>query len=493
MSTTTHELGSKKHVFIDWDLIEPGYGLGWGGERPQSWEMPTGVKLAVHHPRIDWQPLVECDREWESSINVYCSLFEDEGRYRLYYECHYDRERGGPNDLGAMMAYAESTDGVNWIKPNVGAISFDGSTDNNLVYALDVSLGRGGHGATVFKDPSASLDQRYKLVHMGGEGDVFHVYGAVSPDGLMWTALEKPVIPGYFSDTQSIVRFDEERGRYVGYFRGWTIHQRGRIHGRRTITFAESDSFESWPWPGEIVAPDAQDSADADIYTNGYHPWPGADAHLMFPAFYQRTMDIPEVHMLTSRDGVKWERLIREPVILDGEPGSDAEGGFYAGCGLVSMKPGEVSLPIGPVPRTHNQGHYAVGRTAPAPHRGYLCLATWRQDGFTSLEAESQGACTTVPFTFSGGRLEVNAWTRFGGEIRIEVVDATEETMSFTDSPTSPAIAGRGFQDCDPISGDALEHAVTWNGDSDLSAWSGKLVRLRLQMRRARLYSIRFV
>ena len=107
-----------------------------------------------------------------------------------------------------------------------------------------------------------------------------------------------------------------------------------------------------------------------------------------------------------------------------------------------------------------------------------------------SLEAESEGECSTVPITFSGNRLEVNAWTRFAGEIRVELADASEGvTADVLDKP----VAGRTFGDCDPISGDALKGVVTWKGESDLSAWAGKPVRMRLQMRRARLYALQFV
>ncbi len=477
-------LGNRKQVFINWDLIEPGYGVAWGGEKATSWEMPYGVRIAVHPPRVDPQPLVRPEHPWESYINAYSTLFEDEGRYRLYYECYYVGERDAGSDFDAMMAYAESTDGVNWVKPRIGAIRFNGSADNNLVYGLDLSLGRGTHGGTVFKDPNAPSDQRYKLVHTGREDGRLCVFGAVSPDGLRWKALERPLITDYVSDTQTVMRFDLEKGRYVGYFRGWKGGEPGRWHGRRTIAYAESDRFESWPVPQTIVAPDVNDNPDTDIYTNSYTRWPGAaDAHLMFPAFYQRASDVLEVHLMTSRDGLHWERPTRQPIIPGGEPGSNWEGGVYAGCGLVSMQPGEWSLPIGPKWHTHNQALFPERLPSTPPDRGYLCRAIWRQDGFTSLEAQTEGGCTTVPITFTGKRLEVNAWTRFAGEIRVELAEASGET-----------IAAHTFGDCDPISGDALKHTVTWKGESDLSAWAGnKPMRLRFWLRRARLYAIQFV
>ena len=342
-------LGTKKHVFIDWGLIEPGYGLSFGGQRPESWEMPYGVRLATHLPRIGEVPLVSADRPWESGnaksgIGVYSTLFEDGGLCRLYYDAgDVSGELDVDEDIGTqrILAYAESTDGAEWTKPNLGTVTYQGSRDNNLVYGLDASPGRDTHGATVFKDPSAPSQEAYKMVHIGTHEGRFCVYGAISPDGLHWTPIEKPLISEYLSDTQTVAHFDPEKGRYVGYFRGWTAHQHGTSHARRTIAYAETERFDEWPRPRTLLSTDTQDPPDADLYTNSYVPWPQADAHLLFPALYCRNTDKTEVHLMTSRDGQQWRRPLRQPVIPAGEPGSNSEGGVYAGCGLVSLTPGQ--------------------------------------------------------------------------------------------------------------------------------------------------------
>ena len=492
MAYEPFHLGSKKHVFVDWDLVEPGYGLSFGGERPDSWEMPHGLRLTAHLPRVGQRPLVTADRPWEggnarSGIGVYSTLFEDDGRYRLYYDSgDLSGELDVDEDIGTqrMLAYAESTDGIDWVKPRVGTVTFNRSRDNNLVYGGDASPGRDAHGATVFRDPSAPPDERYKLVHMGTHGGRVCVYGAVSADGLRWRPLERPLIPEYLSDTQTVMRFDPQKGRYVGYFRGWTAHEHGTSHARRIIAYAESESFESWPRPQPLVDADMHDEPDTDIYTNAYTPWPGADAHLMFPAFYRRSADITEVHMMTSRDGLRWQRPLQAPVIPAGEPGTISEGGVYAGCGLASLRSGEWSLPISPRRASHNRVFF----DSSLPETGVL-TATWRQDGFVSLEAETVGACSTLILTFAGSRLELNAWTRFGGDVRVEMADASDDNRR----THAPPIAGRSFQDCDPISGDHLNHTVTWRGESDLSPWAGRPVRVRLRMRRARVYAMQFV
>ena len=492
MADSAYNLGTRKHVFIDWDLIEPGYGVSFGGETPEPWEMPHGVRLAVHYPRIDPKPIVWPDKPWEKTILFFNTLLEDDGRYRLYYQC-WDWDRREDPEAFAL-ACAESTDGVNWVKPNVGAIDFQGSTDNNLVHSASVESGRPVLDQFVFVDPSCAPEERYKLVSWGRENGTPSLFGSVSADGLRWRPIEKPLLYDYMCDTQNVVRFDPAKGKYVGYFRGWSAYEKGKLHGRRTIAYAETDRFESWPVPETVVSLDANDDPDADIYTNSYSPWPGADAHLMFPVFYRRTLDVGEVHMMTSRDGVRWHRPTRRAIIPSGEPNTtgdrdrDWRSGVYSGCGIVSLRPGEWSLPVHPRAVSHNQHYFPEGKASP-PHHGYICLATWRQDGFMSLEAETEGACTTVPITFSGSRLEVNAWTRFGGEIRIEVLDASGDLRG---RGRAPAVAGFTFDDCDPISGDNLKGTVTWRGESDLSAWAGEPVRLRLQMRRARLYALQF-
>ena len=492
MSDRTYALGTKRHVFIDWALIEPGYGVAWQSKEAASWEMAQGVRLTAHYPRVDTEPLVRLDQPWEGSFTFYNTLLEDEGRYRLYYVCRSAGTKVGDTwaSDATLLGYAESSDGVTWTKPRIGSVEFEGSTDNNLVFGFNVSGGRPAEGATVFKDPSGPSGERYKLVYRGlMNGGGVGLLGAVSSDGLRWEPLEKPILPNYYSDTHQAVTFLPDKGRYVGYFRGWTAYERDTIHGRRVITYAETDRFESWPTPRPLVAPDMHDTPGADIHNSAYTPWPGADAHLMFPSFDQRHTDVTEVHMMTSRDGPRWERPTRRPVIPSGEPGSDSEGGVYSGRGLAGLVAGEWSMPIILQEHSHNQSHHLRGTSAPL-RKGTVCTTSWRRDGFVSLEAESEGSCTTVPITFSGGRLQVNAWARFGGEIRFELADASSDSIS---SPPGGPVGGRTFRDCDPVTGDVLDQTVSWRGDSDLSAWAGKPVRLRVYMRRARLYALQFV
>ena len=76
--------------------------------------------------------------------------------------------------------------------------------------------------------------------------------------------------------------------------------------------------------------------------------------------------------------------------------------------------------------------------------------------------------------------MTVNAWSHFAGTLRIGLEDQ--------DGP----IPGHGMDECDPLSGDSMWKTITWKGQSDLSAWTGKAIRLHFELVRGRLYAFRF-
>ncbi len=78
-------IGRTKQVFIDYSLVEPGYGVSWGDGVQASWEMPHGIAIKAHKPRIDHEPMVGLEKPWETAFTLHTTLFEDDGVFRLYY------------------------------------------------------------------------------------------------------------------------------------------------------------------------------------------------------------------------------------------------------------------------------------------------------------------------------------------------------------------------------------------------------------------------
>jgi hypothetical protein len=105
-----------------------------------------------------------------------------------------------------------------------------------------------------------------------------------------------------------------------------------------------------------------------------------------------------------------------------------------------------------------------------------------RLDGFTSINAPySGGSVITKPFIFSGKELEMNYSTSAAGEIRVEIQDATGNQ-----------IPGYTMEESQTITGNEIAGTVSWNGDTNLSSLASKPVRLKIYMKDADLYSLRF-
>jgi hypothetical protein len=86
------------------------------------------------------------------------------------------------------------------------------------------------------------------------------------------------------------------------------------------------------------------------------------------------------------------------------------------------------------------------------------------------------GTLTTVPVVFTGDRLELNAATRPGGSVRVELLDARGNVLAASQ----------------PFTGDALRHRVAWDKPVRLAGLAGKPVALRFRLRSAELYSFAF-
>lgn len=489
-----HFLGCRKQVFVDWSLIDAGYGLAIKEGRTSSQHMPVGVKLTAHAPVLMPEPSFPAAHPWEDLFinSGYCTLLQEEGRLRMYYEAFSRRDRR--SDLSARVCYAESDDGRRWRRDPVGTIEWDGSRQNNIVYSKELPGVIAAHGAHVFKDPSAPPEERYKIIHVGpirsGERVLPGIWASVSPDGLHWTPVEKPLMQ-HTSDTQNVMQYDPDAGVYRAFVRGiFPLHETVRkgIHGRRAVDGAVSKDFRVWPKPQPVLFPAVDDPPDWDIYTNAYVKWPGtSDAHLMFPACYSRGSDVMEVHIAVSRDGWHWERPQKQALLPAGEPGTMWQGGLYAGQGMAALTDTGLAkdhdsatlwaIPLGVILYTHN---YAPEDNLKTHLRQGPWLATIRPDGFMSLSAERSGECWTYPVTWSGNRLRVNSWARYGGNVRIGF--ETKECP----------VPGFSIDDCDPLEGDCLWKTATWRGNADVSALADREVSMHIRLLRSRLHAFRF-
>ena len=82
-------------------------------------------------------------------------VIKDGHRYRMWYRAKYV-------ERPFLTAYAESLDGIHWVKPSLGLIEFDGSRDNNIIWPIP---GADGRSFSVFKDENPMHRPRlYKAI-----------------------------------------------------------------------------------------------------------------------------------------------------------------------------------------------------------------------------------------------------------------------------------------------------------------------------------------
>lgn len=475
------DIGSRKQLFMDRRFIAAADNVTLVMNPPEK----RGIVLQAEYP-------------WEAGwIGAGDTIIEDAGKCRMWYRC---MARGKDGKLGReSFCYAESTDGIHWKKPMLGLTKWPGdeySEKRDETNILPLGVG------TVFLDPTAPADQRYRILKDMQWPDPKRAglrVGA-SPDGIHWTMNPTRLLP-FSPDTSNQVFYDTRLRKYVAYIRTWApLRKVGRIEIEKL--------FEPWPYdktqkPNHIwgkdkipvpsnevpqaISYDRRDPPDTDLYTPAVHQYAWADdAYFAFPSVYGQFPRPPakygndgllDIQLAMSRDGVIFERPIRSPYISLGVRGGPEGGSLYLCLGMIRRGPEIYQYYTG---FAHSHGEY-VGLKE-LRNMGGIRLAVQRLDGFMSADFAYGGGTLTTPLVrFSGQRLQLNVNASAVGVLRVELRDA--------DGKPLPGFAAR---DCDPIQANHTCVDVAWRGKSDVSALAGKPVQLHIAARAAKLYAFQF-
>lgn len=430
--------------------------------------------------------VIRPDRSWETGmISFWTTVIDENGRLRLWYICR-DRDNR-PN-----LAYAESSDGISWTKPNLGIVDYHGSKANNLVGITEIN-------GTVFRDPQAKPGEEYVYLAHDLHGGLFRY---TSPDGLHWQRDSQPLLP-FRVDTQSIAFWDEWRHGYALYVRAWDVganwHQRLRkVAGLATPSLSRPlgirpdgrgenpDNPNDLPRVVDeiptVLRADALDGANTDVYNISAQLYPVAPSYYLgFPSFFHRDQNISdgrlEVQFVGSRDGVHWERYDRAPYIRPGLADSASANVVFIGPGMVVR--GDELWQFG---TGYRNRHGAVEKRKEGPPDGVIYRYMQRIDGFVSLDFDlSGGSANTKPVEVTARRLLANVDTGALGELRIGLIGADGKP-----------VPGFSVEDCDVIRTNATGAVVSWKGHSDVSDLAGQSVSFELRGARAKLFSLRF-
>ena len=452
------DLGSKREIFVDRYFIDK----------------LDGVSLLMHHPR-DEGPVLYYDKPWEGVFGMGSTVIKDNDIYRFYYRGLPSLElvKEGVAYEKNVFCYAQSNDGIHWEKPNLKIYEYNGSYDNNILMKECLSL-------FIDTKPNTALEQRYKgLFPVEQKG----LYAYISSDGIHWNKLkEEPLITKGAFDGGNIPFWSDSEQCYVCYFRIWSL---GGYDGFRTIARTTSPDFIHWTEP---IAMTFGDTPMEHLYTNQTAPyfraphiyinigarfWPDrqvvtdkqAQELNVWPGYYG---DCSDAYLASTRGGSVYDRTFMESFV---RPGIGMENWVsrtnYPVLNVVQTGPTEMSIYV-----NHN---YAQ----PTAH---LRRYSMRLDGFASLSAPYKGGeALTKFFKFSGNELEINYSTSAAGELRFEIQDEQGK-----------AIQGFTMEESDVIIGNEIERVVSWKGKSDVKDLASKTIRLRIFMKDADIFSLKF-
>ncbi|MDE0300752.1 MAG: hypothetical protein OXN17_19105 [Candidatus Poribacteria bacterium] len=500
---TPHKLDYGTELFVDDLLIET----------------KRGVTRTLHPAAKTPEPVLapEPGKPWENDgpertkrVNLLGTVLHDKrsNRYQMWYLARMDPDHGhripglyvprtgagdatrymgrrtdddGRNfrgsDIGDLLCYAESDDGLKWTKPDLGVFDFDDSPNNNIVWDL--------HGASVFLDDARDDWERYTAI--GFCRRYRNIFVIKSPDGIHWNdeGLKQPVIERSNEGPTNVV-YDAKADRYLSYM------LLGGGAERRHIEYSESEKLEDgWSEITPMLEPSPRDDAlgkerygaiRAEFHNMSGYPYGSIYVGILGVLYVtedivntvpgQAAVDGPiDAQFVYSRDGVNWHHFEDRTQVLPRGKGGEYDSGmilFTAKEPLVEDD--EIHWYYTGSTQTHGKllkdKVMSIGR------------ASWRLDGFVSLDA-ADGVVETVPLQMPDGGLEVNV-DASAGSLAVEVL-----------SPDGGVQSGYSAESCTSIRGDHVRHPVRW-GDRGLNR-AEQPCRLRFRLKGARLYSFRIL
>lgn len=478
-----HDIGYQTQLFVDDYIVHCRYGLERKVQPATKMDRP--VVVPEHLWEFSFHPE---DDGIGKRIYVYGTVFYDPHikKYRMWYMSRLGRrhelnipelELPGENIHGDLTLYAESDDGINWVKPNLGLCHVNGDSNNNIVMDF--------HGATVFLDEQEPDPQkRYKAI---GFIRRFHeIRVCYSADGIHWTepvhatdrynegslnACYVPFLDCYVAG--SIERSKDPLYSFTNF--------RGDVRGQRVCPALATGSRDLNNWVSRtVIYPHISDPPNTQFY--GMTPFCYGDNGLVFGFLHvfdytgagPANDDGPiEAHLIYSRDGRNWHRLEdRQPVIPLGPEGSMDDGMIMMTANGTFAHQDEIVTYY----TAANTGHGAFIKD-----RNFkIARASWPLDRLVALVAgQDEAVLETKLLAAPEGGLIINADT-VGGYVTAEVLDAKGQVQP-----------GFSSDQCLYLVENNLRYPLHWEG-KDLSQ-ATQPMQLRFKFKNAKLYSFKFV
>lgn len=496
-------IGKNRQLFFDNRIIE----------RVQD------ITRRYHTPKAEKEPLIKADRPHEKityfAAGNYHVIKDSEGKWRCWYGIWdfdpkmFTRTRDW-YDLEVSflrLCYAESDDGVNWIKPELDLNMANGRKTN-------IILGDENIGSFYITQPMEDIyetdpSKRFKTIGVRCSREVYRIEALYSADGIRWSFYETPPSFGtwgpYLND-EIMLSYDPLGRMYTATVRspyqaqcpltaGSPVNENSFVSpsepgawwrgNKRRVFQTESSDLLHWTQPYPILEPDEHDNLDESFYAMCQTKI--GDTYIGFVNLFRECENTMGVRLAYSYDGKAWEWPNNRNLWLEpGKMSGNEWDSIMVYLGVPPIVAGDEHWIYYAGSRNHHDW-YITGDMEGLDHPEaksmsgigyYLGLARIRLDGFVSLDSSPlrDGIIVTRPFFPEGNRIVINAVTEKDGFIEIEVTDADGNV-----------IPGYGRTDNDRFTGDSVSHVVSWKGNS--SAEFSGYHKINFYMRKANLYS----
>ena len=421
----------------------------------------------------------EDGEELAGQTSVYPNYLRDPetGLFKMWYQKSGALEVPGKN-FNSILCYAESDDGIDWRKPDLGfaqQYGFDESIRNAAGFDVYPTL----TCKTTYDPFDPDPERRYKLTAVEIVGDIWDndITGRLytSPDGISWK-----IVAGaewykgrMGTDGNNQIQFNPITGRYQITCRPSCLDRR--------IALVESEDLVHWTEPMVVLQPDALDGDLMQFYSISHYWYRGHFLGIVQRQHVAETERNPvkwlgkiDDEVAYSYNGVYWMRSNRQPLIPRRPLGEFGSEQLYTSS-MVETADGSLRFyTLGDIGE-----HCGAGPIEGTDYRSKVLVSSLRECGFACLEpVGGYGYFGTRVLIPRHGDLRIN-YKAPNGVVRVQASDGRNQPYP-----------GFSFDDCIELRGDETAGAVSWKDGRGLEEFAGKPVRLEFQLFQAQVYAL---
>ena len=516
----------------------------------------SGLKKIYHQPIKHPTPVIVPDKPWEDGAprTTYPAVLylwsapiwnPTTSRWQIWYN-------GGRY---VLPLYAESTDGINWTKPDLGLVSWDGSTHNNIVFLLppDGYSNSWKHNRLILvrDDNDPDPNRRYKgwTASWGSRPRRWNLFPLVSPDGLTWKRLGNR---SFTSGDDYRLAYDPTTGRFLATIKlyPWDVpgYEFPADHvdiddlqnevPARSAWLRTSTDFQDWTEPKLIMYGNSADQRDAAAFMAAAKADPNRcpvviddpssipvtaaykiDTYNMVVFPYENlTLGLPTRMIMSGH--FAWS--------FQGETGSNQDGYQYpflaSSRDLVTWDrhTGEPFIDLSPLTDTDKSDYGMIHANAPVRNGDELWFYYWgarfthhnwheltpEQYANAGVTPEERAKSPTEAIYLARLRLDGFVSLRAEstrGELLTNPVEISGTTLQVNvnaaqgelraevcHADTGQPIPGYTLAEALPVAADAVSTPVRWVGNADVSALAGRRAKIRFTLQSGDLYAFWF-